>query len=153
MLGFISERTLRNKMPIKRPRRKKTQATRLGKANGNSLKKLLLPKISGYLSAGFASAPPRIGPSILPTVQTSGIMLKALGWRIFWGTSSATVVRMVPTLPLLAPASALAASAKGREREKPKIIQEVIVQQSANKIIGLRPNRSDALPTAIPVQA
>lgn len=58
---------------------------------------------------------------------------------------------MVPTLPLLAPASALAASAKGRERQNPKRIEAVIVENKANVITGFLPYLSEALPIAIPV--
>ena len=100
----------------------------------------LLPKRLGYLVAGFARAPPSIGPKILPIVHTNGITLKALGCRTFCGTISATVVRMIPTVPLLMPASALAVIAQASEREKPHNREVHIVQHKPSMIAGLRPN-------------
>ena len=77
--------------------------------------------------------------------------LKARGCKTFCGTISATVVRIIPTVPLLAPAKALAAIAHARERENPNRSDAHIVQNNPIKMIGFRPNRSEARPQAMAV--
>jgi len=104
------------------------QATRFGRAKGYALKNLFSPNRCGYLAAGFAKAPPNAGPKILPIVQTRGMTLKALGCSSLSGTSSATVVLIIPTFPLLKPAIALANIAQIRVLENPNKMQAIIVQ-------------------------
>lgn len=128
--------TLRKSVPATRPTRKKRLAAKFGKAYGN-FSKNALPKTFGYLVAGLASAPPfnsqhtsdpharrlgystNTGPKILPMVHINGMTEKARGWSSRCGTSSATVVLRIPTLPLLAPARDLATMAMARLWEKP----------------------------------
>ncbi len=128
-------------------------ATKFGNANGKVLKNLMFPKTSGYLVAGSASAPPNPGPNMLPIVQTRGMIENALGCSSFQGTISATVVLMIPTFPLPAPARHLATIAQDKERESPNRTLVSIVQTMPAKITGFRPKRSDARPQAIPVTA
>lgn len=71
--------TLRYKIPVLIPRIKKALATKFGRANGNLIKNLFLPKSLGILSAGFAKKPPKDGPKIEPRLHTSGIIENALG--------------------------------------------------------------------------
>ena len=58
---------------------------------------------------------------------------------------------MIPTFPLLAPAKDLATIAQGSDCEKPKRRLAVMVQIMPTMMTGFRPNRSEALPQAIPV--
>jgi hypothetical protein len=127
-------------------------ATRFGSAKGYSRKNLFDPNRCGYLLAGFAKAPPNAGPTILPIVHIRGMTLKALGCSSFCGTNSATAVLMIPTLPLLRPATALTMIAQARVLEKPKSMNEHIVHVRAMRITGFRPNLSDARPQGIPVR-
>lgn len=71
--------------------------TRLGRAKGKRSKKAMPPNRSGYCLAGSAKKPPKLGPTTDPMLQTRGMMEKAFGWSSFWGTISATMVRMIPT--------------------------------------------------------
>jgi hypothetical protein len=85
------------------------------------------------------------------TCHTIGMIEKALGCSSFCGTNSATVVRMVPTLPLAKPPKARASRAASRVFEKPNRRLEVMVQTRPAKMVGLRPKRSAALPHRMPV--
>ena len=76
---------------------KKALASRLGSANGNAFKNLLLPNNAGRFSAGFAKIPPNEGPKMEPSVHTRGMTENAGGCNSFWGTISATMVRIIPT--------------------------------------------------------
>jgi len=128
--------TLRNRTPVVTPMQNSTAATKFGSAKGNRVRNSFSPKSFGYLLAGEARAPPKMGPKTLPIDQTKGMTLNAMGCSSFCGTSSATtwriressisgethygpVVRMIPTFPLLAPASVRAMSAHARFCENP----------------------------------
>ena len=89
--------------------------------------------------AGLARAPPKIGPKMLPTCHTSGKVAKAIGCNDFCGTISATVVRRMPTLPLLAPEAALAIIHHVRLFEKPKNRLELMAENMASMMMGFRP--------------
>jgi hypothetical protein len=78
--------------------------------------------------------------------------LKALGCSSLCGTISATVVRMMPTLPFPRPAKALATTAHGSDVEKPKRMLVVMVHIKPARMAGLRPNRSDIRPQMTPVR-
>ena len=78
--------------------------------------------------------------------------LNAIGCNSFCGTSSATVVRIIPTFPFDAPANAREAIAHPRFSEKPKQRLASIVQTMLSRIMGFRPNRSEARPQAMPVR-
>lgn len=58
---------------------------------------------------------------------------------------------MMPTVPLLAPANALAAIAHGKERENPNSREAFMVQNKPSNITGFRPKRSEARPHAMAV--
>ena len=133
-------------MPVLRPIKKNILETMLGSAKGNLMSSLSWPKSFGCFAAGFAKAPPRAGPKILPIVHIKGMILKALGCRFLYGTISATMVRMIPTFPFEAPAIDLTIIAQVRDREKPKSRLVVMVQVKPIKIVGFRPKRSDACP-------
>jgi hypothetical protein len=79
-------------------------------------------------------------------------MLNALGCKIFCGTISATVVRIIPTVPELAPAKHLAVIAHAKDVEKPNSREADMVHSKPKRRTGLRPNLSDELPHAIPVR-
>jgi hypothetical protein len=134
-------------MPIK----KSTALSKFGGENGNFRRNLLFPNSEWYRSAGCTVAPPNVGPRMDPMVQTRGIMLKALGCSSFCGTSSATMVLMIPTLPLHAPCSDLIARAHGRDFERPKRTLVIMVQVRPINMTGFRPNRSEPRPHAMAV--
>ncbi len=85
-------------------------------------------------------------------LQTSGIRIKACGWSSLYGTNSATIVLMMPTLPLPAPDSALTAIAIGTLVEKPQTKLVIMVLVSPSNITGFLPNLSEARPQAMPVK-
>ena len=85
-------------------------------------------------------------------VQTSGMILKALGCKCFWGTSSAVAVRMMPPLPPPSPAMALLMIAEVKVVEKPNIRLVIIVQKSPARIVRFLPKRSEARPQTIAVR-
>ena len=78
--------------------------------------------------------------------------LKAFGCNSLCGTNSATVVRMIPTFPFDAPANDLEAMAQPSFREKPKQRLASMVQTMLVRMMGFRPNRSEARPQAMPVR-
>src|SRR2546423_12179848 len=90
-----------------------------------------------------------MGPRMLPILQTRGITLKALGCSSFCGTSSATMVLMIPTLPLHPPCSDLTARAHGKDCEKPKRTLVIMVQVRPSSMAGFRSNPTEARPPAI----
>ena len=159
--------TLRNKMPVVIPIMKSALATIFGRRNGNLVKNLLFPKSAGIFSAGLAKKPPNDGPKMEPKLQTRGIIENALGCSSFSGTISATIVRIIPTadcqqllpvsrarnspFPLHAPASALAMIAIGRLIDIPHIRLHIMVHVKPKRIVGFRPNMSEALPQMIAV--
>jgi len=138
--------------PTRIPMAKKTAAMRLGSRNGNAVKSLLFSKRPGRLTAGLAKKPPNAGPRTEPMDQTRGMMEKARGWSTFSGTISATMVLIMPTLPLPAPESALAAMAQGKEVEKPQRMLKIMVDVRPIRIICFRPRASDARPHTMAVQ-
>jgi hypothetical protein len=77
-------------------------------------------------------------------------MLNALGCSSLKGTISATVVRIMPTFPLPAPARILAAIATVRFVLKPHTKLVIIVAVKPRRIAGLRPCVSENLPQATP---
>ena len=143
------------------PIRKSMLATIFGKAKGNAIKNLLWPNKAGKFSAGFAKNPPNDGPKIDPKDHTSGIMENARGCSSFSGTISATIVRMMPTanisiilssthnnvpFPLHPPARALAMTAIGSDVDMPQNRLDNIVIVNPTRIVGFRPNLSEARP-------
>ena len=116
---LVSSVYFRKSHPVVIPNRKNTLATIFGNAYGNRLKKLLFPNCLGNFAAGFAKAPPKPGPKIDPITQTNGMTEKAFGCSSLYGTISATVVRRIPTLPLLAPAKLRATMVQANDLEKP----------------------------------
>lgn len=111
---------------------KKTHATKLGNANGYFLKKTLSPKRPGYCSAGRAKKPPKEGPKMLPSDHTRGMMEKALAWCSFSVTISATMVLMMPTLPLPAPWMKRTVIAIAKLVDIPQIKKQVMVLTAAS---------------------
>ena len=87
-----------------------------------------------------------------PMDHTRGMILKARGCRDFSGTISATVVRIIPTVPLLAPARDLAMIAQAKDFENPNKIHAVMVQPNPTSMTGFRPKWSDARPHGMPVR-
>lgn len=81
--------------------RKKTVARRLGRAYGKRIKYSILPKTLGKFLAGLEKKPPNGGPTTEPNDQTRGMMENARGWSSLSGTSSATMVRMMPTIRII----------------------------------------------------
>lgn len=71
---------------------------------------------------------------------------KARGWSSFSGTISATIVRMMPTLPLPAPRRARTVMAMARLVDMPQTTKPTMVLQRPQMRMGLRPKRSAALP-------
>lgn len=59
---------------------------------------------------------------------------------------------MIPTFPFEAPAKDLEAIANHRFREKPKQRLASMVQDMLVRMMGFRPNRSEARPQAMPVR-
>lgn len=77
---------------------KKKLAMMFGNAKGKFRRNLFCPKRAGKFCAGCAKNPPNDGPNIDPKLQTNGIIENARGCNSFWGTISATIVRMIPTI-------------------------------------------------------
>jgi hypothetical protein len=91
-----------------------------------------------------------LGPKIEPIFQTNGIRLNALGCSSLNGTISATVVLIIPTFPLPAPARTLATIATAKFVLKPHIKLVIIVAVKPRRMAGLRPWVSENLPQATP---
>lgn len=134
-----NEPTRRNRNATEMPMTKNPAATKFGRAKGYILRNTDPPNKSGCFSAGLAKAPPKDGPKILPIVQTSGMILNARGWSSRSGTISATMVRMIPTLPFIRPVKARVASTIRSVCDMPSMIDEIIVQVRQVMMIGLRP--------------
>jgi hypothetical protein len=80
------------------------------------------------------------------------MMLNANGCNSLCGTNSATAVLMIPTFPFDRPCNDRVMKAHSKFLEKPNKTLDTIVQVNARRIIGFRPNRSEALPHAMPVK-
>lgn len=117
-----------------------------GKAKGYLWNISQLPKISGCFTAGLASAPPKAGPKMLPIVQTKGIILNARGCSSFSGTSSATMVLIMPTLPFMSPKNTRAVSRVVRDLENPNTREKIMVDARPRRMAYLRPYRSENVP-------
>lgn len=74
-----------------------------GSRYGKRLNRALLPKSHGMLCTGSAVVPPSAGPMMEPQDQTMGMIENAVAWYRLSVTSSAIIVRMMPTLPLSRP--------------------------------------------------
>lgn len=89
----------------------------------------------------------------LPMFHTKGIRLNALGCSSLKGTISATVVLIMPTLPLPAPCNALATIANGKLLLNPQSKLISMVEVKPRRMAGLRPYRSEKRPHGIPIKA
>lgn len=125
-------------------------AMKLGSAYGKSLKNRICPNTPGHCLAGFAKTPPMVGPNTDPTDQTMGMMENAAGCSSFQGTISATIVLMMPTLPLLTPDTMRTAIAIGRLVDRPQRMKVTIVEKRPKTTAGLRPKWSEAAPQGMP---
>ena len=136
------------------PTRKKHAHARFGRANGKRTKNSgrRSPNQPGWLVSGSARAPPITGPMMLPKFQMSGMTEKARGRSACSGTISATMVRMMPTLPLTSPENIRAKKAIASDVLKPNSSRLVKVVSRPINTTGLRPMRSDMRPHRIPVK-